>query len=88
MTRVLGVTPRTPGYAEIDVAPHLCGLAHARGSVCTPRGKVKVAWRAADGRFKIEIDAPAAIPVYVRMPNNERRQFSGGQFSAELSLIG
>src|SRR5690606_30378353 len=43
-TRVLGVTPAAPGFARIELAPHLCGLTHAAGSVCTPRGLVEVSW--------------------------------------------
>jgi len=85
-TRVLGVTPRTPGFAEIDIAPHRCGLAHARGSVCTPRGPVAVAWRAEGGKFLLEIEAPAATAIHVQLPGGERREFGGGKFSAEVLL--
>jgi hypothetical protein len=86
LTRVLGVTPRAPGFAEIDVAPHRCGLGHARGNVCTPRGNISVAWKVEGARFRIEIDAPAATPVHVKFPNGELQQFDGGKFSAEVSL--
>jgi alpha-L-rhamnosidase len=86
LTRVLGVTPRTPGFAAIDIAPHRCGLAHARGRVCTPRGDVTVAWRASGGKFTLEIEAPAATPVYVRLPNGARYEFNGGKFATEASL--
>ena len=86
LTRVLGVTPTAPGFAAIDIAPHRCGLAHASGRVCTPRGPVSVAWRAEHGKFKIEIDAPPATPVHVRLPGGERREFAGGKFSAEGAL--
>jgi hypothetical protein len=86
MTRILGVVPRKPGFAEIEIAPHRCGLKHARGQVCTPRGLVAVAWRVADGKFSLEITAPHATSVYVRLPNGERREFTGGKFSAEIVL--
>jgi hypothetical protein len=86
MTRVLGVTPRAPGFAVIDIAPHRCGLAHARGQVCTPRGLVVVAWRTENKKFALEIAAPAATPVHVRLPNGDRREFGGGKFSAEIAL--
>jgi hypothetical protein len=86
MTRVLGVTPRTPGFAEIDIAPHRCGLTHARGQVCTPRGLVAVAWHAENKKFSLEVAAPAAAPVHVRLPNGERREFGGGKLSAEVAL--
>jgi hypothetical protein len=84
LTRVLGVTPRAPGFAEIDVVPHRCGLAHASGSVCTPRGRIKVAWRVDGDRFGIEVDAPAATTVHVRLPNGDQQEFGGGKFAAEV----
>jgi alpha-L-rhamnosidase len=86
LTRVLGVTPRAPGFAEIAVTPHCCGLTHARGRVCTPRGAVMVDWRVTGERFGIEIDAPADSRVRVRLPNGEQREFDGGKFSAEVRL--
>jgi alpha-L-rhamnosidase len=86
LTRVLGVTPRAPGFAEIEIAPHRCGLTHARGRVCTPRGPVEVSWRAEAGRFKLEVSAPADTPVFVRLPSGERRQFAGGTFTTEAAL--
>jgi alpha-L-rhamnosidase len=86
LTRVLGVMPSQPGFAAIEIAPRRCGLAHARGRVCTPRGDVAVGWHAAAGRFALEIDAPADTPVRVRLPNGQRREFGGGKFSAEISL--
>lgn len=86
LARVLGVTPAKPGFAEIDVAPHVCGLAHARGRVCTPRGDVTVSWRVADKRFVLELEAPANTPVQVRLPDGRRQTFNGGQFTAEAKL--
>lgn len=86
LTRVLGVTPRTPGFATIDIAPQRCGLAHARGRVCTPRGEVVVAWHAEGQRFALEVEAPAATPVRVRLPGGEQREFNGGKFSATVPL--
>ena len=87
LTRVLGVTPRTPGFATIDIAPQRCGLTQARGTVCTPRGNVAVAWRVADGRFVLEVEAPVATPVHVRLPNGQRHEYAGGKFSVEAVLL-
>jgi hypothetical protein len=86
LTRVLGVTPRSPGFATIDVVPQRCGLAHARGVVCTPRGTVTVDWRVESGRFVLAVEAPRATPVHVRLPNGERHEFSGGRFSVDTDL--
>ncbi|MBI5692180.1 MAG: hypothetical protein HZC55_19025 [Verrucomicrobia bacterium] len=86
LTRVLGVTPAAPGFAEIAITPHRCGLVHARGRVCTPRGPVTVAWRQQAGRFRLEAEVPVATPVHVCLPNGERREFAGGSFEVELAL--
>jgi len=88
LTRILGVTPSAPGFSAIEIAPHRCGLTHARGSVCTPRGSVSVAWRVENGRFAIEIDAPIDTPVRLRLPNGESHAFGGGTFAIEVADSG
>ncbi len=84
MTRILGITPRAPGFAEIAIAPHRCGLTRASGAVCTPRGKVAVAWRVEGGKFNLEVEAPKSTPVRVRLPNGEQHEFSGGKWSVSI----
>ena len=86
LTRVLGVTPLRPGFAAIDIAPHRCGLTQASGKVCTPRGPVAVAWRVAHRKFALEIEAPAATPVRVRLPGGAVQEFGGGKFATEVAL--
>ncbi|MCX6952851.1 MAG: family 78 glycoside hydrolase catalytic domain [Verrucomicrobia bacterium] len=85
LTRVLGVTPAAPGFAAINVAPRRCGLRHASGRVCTPRGPVNVAWRTEGGRFHLEIAAPAETPVQVVFPDGTRRTFNGGRFAESVA---
>jgi len=89
LTRVLGVAPAAPGFARVEVAPRLCKLARASGSVCTPRGAVDVAWEhdKAGARFTIEINAPARTPVTVRLPRGAgERRFEGGAFKETVAL--
>ena len=86
LTRILGVAPREPGFAAIDVVPHRCGLDHARGTVCTPRGPVRIAWTVAGGVFRLEGSAPAATPVHVRLPGGTSREFAGGRFALQTKL--
>lgn len=78
-SRVLGVTPTEPGFARIDIAPRICGLAWAKGSVCTPRGLVEVKWRIEGKKFIFEALVPADTPVQVQLPDGSRREFAGGQ---------
>jgi alpha-L-rhamnosidase len=86
LTGILGVTPLEPGFSRISVAPHRCGLEHASGSVCTPRGPVEVSWRARDGRFELEVCAPEGTPVEVTVPGGARRGFAGGRFAESFPL--
>ncbi len=84
--RILGVTPAAPGFTRLTLRPHRCGLAHAKGSVCTPRGLVEVAWRVEGGRFKFEATVPAETPAEVILPDGTRREFAGGRISLEGAL--
>jgi alpha-L-rhamnosidase len=86
LTRILGVTPRRPGFAEINIEPHRCGLSEAAGIVCTPRGNISVAWRAANSCFNLEVTAPIDSTLHVRLPGGERQIFAGGKFSMEGAL--
>jgi hypothetical protein len=86
LERVLGITARVPGFAEVDVRPHVCGLQHARGRVCTPRGPLSVAWRVDGSRFHLEIESPAATAVHVTLPDGNRAQSAGGKFSTSVLL--
>ena len=85
LTRVLGVTPTRPGFAAIDVAPHPCGLSHARGRVCTPAGPVTVAWQLAPDALEIEVEAPAGVPVRVTSPKGAVHHFDGGKWKGRLA---
>lgn len=88
MTRILGVTPTQPGFAAIEIAPQRCGLAHASGSVCTPRGPVRVAWHLQGNVFSLEAEVPAATPVRVRLPGGTVKEFAGGKFILEEKIAG
>lgn len=84
MTRVLGVTPAQPGFAEIRIEPHTCGLEHAEGRVCTPRGPVSVSWIRDDRRLQLRIDAPRETPVQVLMEGEVVHRFPGGRWEGKL----
>ena len=86
LTRVLGVTPTAPGFAEIAVEPRLCGLTQANGKICTPRGPVTVAWRREGGQFRLEIEAPRETTVHVTLPDGSRREFGGGRWKESVRL--
>jgi alpha-L-rhamnosidase len=84
--RILGVTPAETGFARINLTPHRCGLTHAKGSVCTPRGLVEVAWRVEGGKFTLEAAVPANTPVHVTLPDGTTHDFPGGKAAFTVSL--
>ncbi len=86
LERVLGITPCAPGFAEIAVRPHRCGLTRASGRVCTPRGSVAVAWRVEGRRFHFELNSPVATPVAIELPGGQRFASAGGHFTASIDL--
>lgn len=77
MQRILGVSPLAPGFSEIALQPRLCGLSHASGRVCTPRGPVEVSWRVDEGRFHLQAVAPERTPVRVLLPDGTRHEREG-----------
>jgi len=85
--RILGVTPAAPGFAQISIRPHLCGLAHARGSVCTPHGLVEVAWKIEGRRFHLEAAIPAGIPAIVMLPDGSQHAATGGRLRVEGAAV-
>jgi hypothetical protein len=84
--RILGITPAKSGFEAIAITPHLAGLTHAAGSLCTPRGLVEVAWRAEAGKFTLEATVPGGVSTTVTAPDGSTRRFDGGKFSETFSL--
>ena len=60
---VLGVVPTKPGYKQIKVEPHLCGLNRAEGVIPTPAGEIIIKNSLQDGKIQIEISVPEGIDV-------------------------
>lgn len=65
---VLGVRPVRPGFATLEVRPHPGDLRWAKGSVPTPHGTVRVAWRVDEDRFSVKVTVPSDTSVRVRPP--------------------
>lgn len=67
---LLGVRPTSPGYATFDVNPRTNDLSWARGTVPTPHGPIRVAWRANASGLVVDVTAPKGTTarVYGRRP--------------------
>ncbi len=59
-TTLLGVRPTAPalGFAQFTFAPQSLGVQRAEGTIPTPHGPIRVAWRMEDGRMMSHIDVP------------------------------
>lgn len=55
---ILGVKPATPGFDNIVIAPQICDLDWAKGSVPTPHGNIDVAWSHSGQTTEIEVEIP------------------------------
>ncbi len=67
-SRVLGVTPASPGFKTIAIHPQLCDLTWAKGRVPTPHGDVAVSWTREAGKFTLEIHVPTGSAADVTLP--------------------
>lgn len=57
--RIVGVTPRRPGFEEISVAPHLGPLTHIDAKIPTAKGPVEVRIDVRDGSWSVRLRVPA-----------------------------
>jgi hypothetical protein len=64
---VLGVQVSKPGWTEAEIAPHPGELQFANGTVPTPRGPIKLAWKRSS-RFTLSAELPSGMTAQVRLP--------------------
>lgn len=93
--RILGVTPLTPGFAKIRIAPTTCGLNWARGVVPTPHGPVTVNWKRQDYGYVVDVRVPGGTAARFEPQTYAMRLIvdgktvapdaGGGRISVELS---
>jgi alpha-L-rhamnosidase len=60
--RLAGVSPLSPGYARIRIAPDVDGpLSFVTARLDTVRGPIAVQWSRTGGTVKLEIDIPSSV---------------------------
>lgn len=77
---VLGVQVGKPGWAEAEIMPHPGDLQFASGTMPTPKGTIRVAWKRSP-RFTLSATLPAGMEAKVRLPATEgsRGVWMGGR---------
>ena len=76
---VLGVTPISPGYDTVRIAPQLLGLDFAKGAIPTPHGPIAVSVAKEKG---IELDLPSGIrlaTVYLPVAHDGAQLYVDGK---------
>ncbi|GIG21176.1 alpha-L-rhamnosidase [Cellulomonas chitinilytica] len=70
---VAGLSPATPGYRRVRVAPVLGGgLTHASTSHLSPYGLIKTAWTRTGSRLRLEVALPIGVEADVQVPGADR----------------
>jgi hypothetical protein len=64
-TRVLGINPTAPGFSEFEFAPQPGDLSWAEGTVPTPHGPIRAAWRREHGRLRMSLTVPRGTRAHV-----------------------
>lgn len=67
-SRILGVTPATPGFKSIAIRPTVCDLKWAKGRVPTPYGDTVVDWKREGGNLKVQIVIPKGATGEIYLP--------------------
>jgi alpha-L-rhamnosidase len=84
MHRVVGgIAPLEPGYAKVLVAPRPGGdLTWVRTSLDTPRGTVRVEWRAENDGVTVESELPEGVTGVLSLPGRPDKEIGSGVHTA------
>ncbi len=85
-TDILGVTPLSPGFEHMRIAPVVADLGWARGRYPTPHGPVEIDWRLDDARFRLEVGLPEGCETVCICPSPYRWQTINGAPTADAAL--
>lgn len=86
-SKVLGITPLTPGYKKIRIKPTICDLNWAKGSVPTLFGDVKVSWERTFAQFTLDVDVPAGATAVIETPDGRSTTLKSGHHHLTRSII-
>lgn len=87
-SRVAGINHEAPGFRRIRIAPMPGGrLTHAHLTYHSIRGPIVSAWRIADGRITLEVEAPANTTATVVIPTADPASVTEGGRNLEAGGI-
>lgn len=60
------------GTPILEIAPHVCGLRFAKGSLETPQGTVSIAWQYDGESFSLRVNMPATYEYRMILPKESK----------------
>ncbi|WP_250545642.1 alpha-L-rhamnosidase [Paenarthrobacter sp. DKR-5] len=89
MHRVVGgISPLTPGYASVLIAPLPGGgLTEAETALETPHGRIAVRWELEGDQLTVEADVPSGITGILRLPGQDDRPLSAGHLTEKVTIV-
>src|SRR3984957_3312021 len=85
LTIVAGIRPKTPGFAQVVVAPHLGTLKHLSAAVANPKGMIEAEYTVEHSHVKAIIALPAGVSGEL-LWNGKSSSLHGGKQELELLL--
>ena len=70
-SKILGITPASPGFDTINIRPTLCGLTFARGAVPSRHGLIGVDWTRQPDQLSIKLDIPPGTHANISLPTGQ-----------------
>ena len=78
----VGVEPTEAGYRKFKFAPVVGGgITEAEGTVGTPYGVIKAAWKIADGEMTMTVAVPVGSECTVVLPSGEEKVLGSGEYT-------
>ncbi len=80
--RLAGVTPLTPGYADVGIAPYFApGIDHVSATVDTVRGPIRSRWHRNGDHVELSVEIPAGVTATVTGPNGQADSVGPGSYT-------
>ena len=67
-SKILGVTPTSPGFDTFAIRPTLCDLPFARGVVPSPHGNIQVDWQRQPDQLTMKVTVPPGTRATLALP--------------------
>ena len=83
-----GISPLTPGYGELLIAPRPGGdLTEVETSLDTRHGRVAVHWSISGDNFEVQTDIPEGVGGILRLPGQKDQPLQPGHSSTIVPML-